>query len=498
MSKGESGFRAKLRLSLKVVGEELASDFELILAHRYLIFALAATLVGVTLFSNPPPPGRVVLAAGAPGSAYSAFAEEYARFLGARGVTVEIRQTQGALENARLVTDPKSNVEVAFIQAGLVDPAATTHIRSLGSLNYAPVWLFFRGSDNGGKLQKFMELGDRRIAIGPPESGSYAAAMRLLALNRQPVSRNLVVMPAAEAVAAINRNELDAVLLVDAAESKNIRALVANPQLQLANFARAAAYARAVNHWQAVAAPMGGLDLARNFPPQETHLIATTTDLVVKETVHPAIQMLFLQAAEEVNGKASFFEKRGEFPAFMNDDIPESEEARIYYKSGAPLLMRYMPFWLAEFFSRMSFYLLPLILLSAPTLRLIFDYRVKQGQIKINAVYRKLAELERRIARAAGSFDREACLRRLNEVERAAMALRLPLQLSGDYFLLRSNIDYVRTCLRRGAPYSDETRASAPDEVASVGVAPPESATDARRDAAGDDLNRHSASAVKG
>ncbi|MEK4034840.1 TAXI family TRAP transporter solute-binding subunit [Methylocystis sp. IM2] len=179
---------------------------------------------------------------------------------------LEVRQTQGALENARLVTDAGSDVDAAFIQAGLIDPQAAANVRSLGSLNYAPVWLFFRGSDNNGKLQKFMELGQRRIAIGPAESGSYAAAMRLLALNKQPVSRNLVVMPLAEAVAAINRNDLDAVLLVDGVDSEIIRALVRNPDLQLANFARAAAYARAVSHWQALTVPMGGLDLARNFP----------------------------------------------------------------------------------------------------------------------------------------------------------------------------------------------------------------------------------------
>lgn len=455
MSSNVSRFRGKLHAFGRAAREELISDFELIAEHRHLVMALAVTLVCILLFSNPPPSSRVVLAAGAPGSAYSAFAEDYKKFFAARGIELDIRQTQGALENARLVTDPKSDVEVAFIQAGLIDPPAAGRIRSLGSLNYAPVWLFFRGSDNGGKLQKFMELGQRRVAIGPAESGSYAAAMRLLALNKQPVSKNLVIMPSADAVAAINRNELDAVLLVDGARSANIRALVQNPELQLANFARAVAYARIVNHWQALVVPMGGLDLAHNFPPQDTHIVATTTDLVVKDTVHPAIQMLLLQAAEEVNGKESFFEKRGEFPAFKNDDLMESEEARIFYKSGAPILMRYLPFWVAEFFSRMSFYLLPLFLLSYPTIKLIFDYRLKQGRIKINAVYRQLAEVERQIARAFNESNRDDCLLKLNRIERTAISLRLPRELAGEYFLLRSNIDYIRTCLMRGVPYAD-------------------------------------------
>jgi hypothetical protein len=176
--------------------------------------------------------------------------------------------------------------------------------------------------------------------------------------------------------------------------------------------------------------------------------------------------MLLLQAAEAVNGKGSFFERRGEFPALKNDDIAESEEAEIFYKSGAPILMRYLPFWLAEFFSRMSFYLLPLFLLSYPTIKLIFDYRLKQGRIKINAVYRQLADLERQLTRSFGDFNREECLRRLSGMERAAMALRLPRELAGEYFLLRSNIDYIRTCLMRGAPYAD-TRSEATSDTTS-------------------------------
>ncbi|MEK8092770.1 TAXI family TRAP transporter solute-binding subunit [Methylocystis sp. IM3] len=464
MNKREPGIKEKLDSLAKAAREELVSDFELILEHRYLIVALAATLVGIALFSNPPPPGRVVLAAGAPGSSYSAFAEKYKKFFAARGIILEVRQTQGALENARLVTDAGSDVDAAFIQAGLIDPQAAANVRSLGSLNYAPVWLFFRGSDNNGKLQKFMELGQRRIAIGPAESGSYAAAMRLLALNKQPVSRNLVVMPLAEAVAAINRNDLDAVLLVDGVDSEIIRALVRNPDLQLANFARAAAYARAVSHWQALTVPMGGLDLARNFPPQDTHIVATTTDLVVKETVHPAIQMLFLAAAQAVNGREAFFEKRHEFPSFKNDDLEESEEAKIFYKNGEPFLMRFLPFWLAEFFNRMSFYLFPLFLLSYPTIKLILDYRVKQGRIKINAVYRKLAALENQLTYSFDPFNRENYITQLNTMERTAMALRLPRELSGEYFMLRSSINYIRTCLLRGEPYIEQRHTSPRDQ----------------------------------
>jgi hypothetical protein len=441
---------------LHMIGEELYYDFELFLQHRYLVGALAATVLGIFLFSNPPPPGHIVLAAGPPGSAYSAFGKHYQEFFRQRGIEIKVLDTQGAVENARLIADPKSAVEIAFVQAGLIAPEAASGLRSMGSLNYEPIWMFFRGSDNDGKLQKFLDLGPRRIAIGAPESGSYAAAMRLLALNKQKLSQNLVAMPINDAIKAISHRDIDAILLVDGADAENVRRLSQNAELQLANFPRATAYARAVCHWQALVVPMGGLDIARNFPPQDTHIVSTTTDLIIKPSLHPALQMLLLQAAEEVHGHEAFFERRGEFPTFKNTDVPESDEARIFYKSGPPILMRYLPFWLAEFVSRMSYYLLPLFLLSYPVIRILLSYRVQQGRIKINAIYRKLTELESEIVKQTGNAGRESGLEKLSKLERSAMALRLPRELSGENFMLRSNIDYVRKSLVRGELYMNK------------------------------------------
>jgi TRAP-type uncharacterized transport system substrate-binding protein len=441
---------------LRMIGEELYYDFELLLQHRYLVGALTATVLGIFLFSNPPPPGHIVLAAGPPGSAYSAFGKHYREFFHQRGIELKVLETEGAVENARLIADPKSTVEISFVQAGLIPPETASGLRSMGSLNYEPIWLFFRGSDNEGKLQKFLDLGPRRIAIGAPQSGSYAAAMKLLALNKQKFSQNLIAMPINDAIKAIAHRDIDAILLVDGADAENVQHLSQNAELQLANFPRAAAYARAVSHWQALVVPMGGLDIARNFPPQDTHIVSTTTDMIIKPSLHPALQMLLLQAAEEVHGHEAFFERRGEFPTFKNTDVPESEEARIFYKSGPPILMRYLPFWLAEFVSRMSYYLLPLFLLSYPTIKILLSYRAQQGRIKINAIYRKLTELESEIVKKTADAEREGYLEKLSILERSAMALRLPRELSGENFMLRSNIDYVRKSLLRGELYVDK------------------------------------------
>ena len=70
---------------------------------------------------DPTPPRRVVLATGAEQGAYAEFGKRYAEFLRQHGITVELRTTQGAAENLSLLRDPKSNVDIAFVQGGAGD-----------------------------------------------------------------------------------------------------------------------------------------------------------------------------------------------------------------------------------------------------------------------------------------------------------------------------------------------------------------------------------------
>jgi TRAP-type uncharacterized transport system substrate-binding protein len=442
----------KVRALSSSLKEELAIDWEIARQLRYPIIALMAATTILVFFSNPPPPKRVVLASGAPGTTYAEFGDRYREFFAKQGIDLVLVKTEGSVENSRLITDPKSDVEIAFIQAGLLKRDDARNVMSLGSLDYEPMWLFFRGADQHEKLQKFMDIGRRKIAIGPVGSGSYAAATKLLALNKRALTDNILPMPAEQAVAALSRNEIDAVFLVDGPDSENVRQLVQNPNLQLASFSRSAAYAHIISHWQSLVVPVGGLDLERNFPPANTEIIATTTDLVVKSDLHPAIQMLLMQAAEEVNGKASYFAKRGEFPVFKNAELEESKEALIFFKRGPPLLMNYLPFWLGEFANRMFFYLIPFFVLSRPIIMGVLNYRLSQGRVKINTVYNGLVTLEKQSCSSLYRLDRKGALDKLDDIERSTLKMKIPKDLSNEYFLMRSNIDYLRQRLSRLDP----------------------------------------------
>ena len=75
---------------------------------------------------DPAPPRHVVLATGSELGAYAEFGKRYAKVLKAYGITVELRNTQGAADNLKLLRDPASGVDIAFVQGG-----ADEHLRQI-------------------------------------------------------------------------------------------------------------------------------------------------------------------------------------------------------------------------------------------------------------------------------------------------------------------------------------------------------------------------------
>lgn len=415
--------------------------------------AVFAAIIVVFLIANPPPPKSITIATGAEGGTYSAYGVRYKEFFAKRGITLNLLATKGAQENVDLLLEPNSAIDVAFMQSGLLDPMKAGDLQTLGSIGYEPIWVFYRGSDKGGSLQKFTDLSGRKMAIGEKGSGTYTEAMHMLSLNGLDQSPSLVAIPAVEAVGAIERGEIDALFLIQGVQSGNIQRLLRNPDLHLADFVRAEAYAQNIPYLERLIIPMGGLDLKRNFPSENIQLIATTTELVIRDDLHPALQMLFMQAAHEINGKEGFFTKRGEFPSFRGSGLQESPQASIYYQKGLPFLMNYLPFWLAEFFHRTLFFILPMLIIAFPIIKFLPEFWEKRMRDRINGVYVRLEKLEQEIS---GSYDRvqqATYLARLDEIQHQAFKLKHSKAHALEYYTLRGHIDYVHRCLQEGKPY---------------------------------------------
>ena len=417
------------------------------------LFLLFVALVLAIWFAKPAPPKHVLMAVGKGGS-YNVLAQKYVEFFRKNGVTLELLPTHGAQENLARLKNRHDKVQIAFVQGGIVNPNDTSGLLSLGSIDYEPMWFFYRSGCNIKDVEDIHRALKMRIAIGPEGSGTHTLAMHILKLNGVAPTSTLLTMLNHEGVEALQRGEIDAVFLVDGFGSADVQTLLKDPNIHLANFRRAAAYSRLVPFIEKIEIPMGGFDLVRNFPPQDIRLIAATTNMLIDNRMHPAIQMLFMQAAQEINGKESYFAHYGEFPSFKDPIVPESKEAVRFHQKGPPFLTHYLPFWLAEFIDRMFFLLLPFFAFAYPVIKVIPQYRFNRLKTRIDEVYGELKFFEQELSQSYDSAQYDEYIRRINAVERKALGMRLPKDLASNYYSLRKDIDFVRNRLSHKNAYA--------------------------------------------
>jgi hypothetical protein len=248
-------------------------------------------------------------------------------------------------------------------------------------------------------------------------------------------------------VAALFDGSLDAMLLVSAPEAPPVQALLFEPGIALFEFEQAEAYSRRFPYLGPVVLPRGVADLPRDIPPRDVRLIAPTTMLVARESTHPALMQLFVQAAHKIHGEPGWIARARQFPSAQNIELPLAREAERYFRSGPPLLQRYLPFWLANLIDRMWVVLVSIIAILIPLSRIVpplYEFRVRS---RIFRWYRHLREIENEIAK--GEADAEALLAELNKVDARAARITVPLSYTDELYALRSHIDLVRTRLRQ-------------------------------------------------
>ncbi|HSL72078.1 MAG TPA: hypothetical protein VK864_17655, partial [Longimicrobiales bacterium] len=227
-------------------------------------------------------------------------------------------------------------------------------------------------------------------------------------------------------------------------ESPVVRRLLTADDVQTASFQRADAYVALYPYLNKLVLPAGVGDLAKNRPPTDTLLLAPKASLAVRSDLHPAIQYLLLDAAQEIHGKPGIFQRAGEFPAAESVDLPLSDNARQFYKSGRPFLQRYLPFWLAVLVGRLLVVLIPVAGVLYPLLRLMPALYVFAMRRRIFRLYRELKLLEAELDRRGAQGDVTDLAARLDRLEERAGHFRLPAAFAGMLYTLRDHIGLVR------------------------------------------------------
>ncbi|MCE9666441.1 ABC transporter substrate-binding protein [Myxococcus stipitatus] len=421
--------------------------------RRDLWFTLAPAilLVGVAFaatfyFIKPAPPKTVVLALSPDEGGFRFYARKYQEFLKKHGITLELRNTTGSIENVKLLADEASGVDVAFVQSGTAGGDQAQGVVSLGSLSYVPLWVFYRGD----VIDDVRELKGRRIAVGTEGSGTRALALALLEANKvSEAPTQLLPLEREAAIDQLKQGQVDAVFLISPAESPIIKRLAAAPGIRLLSFARGEAYARRFTYLSRKVLPRGVFDLAADLPSQDVVVLTPTANLMARESLHPALAYLLMRAASEVHGSAGLLDGAGEFPAPRETGFPLSSEAERYYEAGVPLLQRYLPFWAANLVDRLWVMLVPIIAIVVPLFRAVpavYQWRIRS---RIVRWYARLKEIEIQLDENPGPEMLEDMLRRLEEAEREVNRIPMPLAYAENLYFFREHIEVVRRRLSR-------------------------------------------------
>jgi len=436
----------------RILRHTLVSFRDLLATAGPLLVLSLVLLAGAYFVLEPAPPRRVVLATGPEQSAYAEFGKRYAAELAAYGIEVVLQPTRGSLDNLRALRDPKREVDLGFVQGGASAAARVAdeeHVGvplvSLGSLFFEPLWIFYR---RPAPLIDLRALRSLRLNLGARGSGTPGLMRKLLEANgidREGLhTTNLELTPA---VVALLGGESDALAFTSAPESPMVQMLLQTPGVRLLEFPQAEAYARRFPFLSPVELPRGVADLARDVPPLDVPLIATTTSLLAREGTHPALVQLFVQAAARIHGGAGWIARAGRFPTPQHTEFPLAQEAERYYRSGPPLLQRYLPFWLANLIDRMWVVLFSIVAVVIPLSRVVppvYKFRIRS---RVFRWYRQLRQIEERSSRKdapAGEL-----LAELERLESKARDIAVPLSHTDELYELRSHIALVRARLQR-------------------------------------------------
>ncbi len=401
---------------------------------------------------DPNPPKRVTLATGPAQSAYEEFGKRYAKILTEDGIEVVLLPSQGSAHNLQLLREGKA--DLGFVQGGTSSYGAEDQeaLTSLGSLFVEPLWLFYREdtvqkAKPPGTLRSLTQLQGLRVNLGTPGSGVPNLMGKLLESNRiDPASLRISNLDQTPATVAFLGGDLDAIVFASAPESLMVQMLLQTPGVKLMDFTQSEAYSKRFTFLSTARLPQGVVDLAGNIPPDDVSLVATTTSLIARDTTHPALVQLFAQAGNVIHSPAGWFKSAREVPNRDNNELPISKEAERAIKNDAPLLQRYLPFWVANLVERMWLVMGIIIAVLLPLSRIVpplYEFRVRS---RIFKWYGQLRDIENRMD---GTGENTALLGELDRLEARAEKITVPLSYTDELYALRSNIHLVRKKLQR-------------------------------------------------
>ena len=404
--------------------------------------AIVAGLAVAVWLLDLAPPKHLSFAAGRPGSAYYALAEQYRTILARDGIELDILETAGSVDNAAALSRADRPADAGFLQGG-VDPAPGAGVEALAATFLEPLWIFHAGALNDPANPAAWQ--GLRIAAGAEGSGTrfaVAAVLRNLDLDRDAL--DLRPVGGADAAAALRAGEVDVALFVAPVDAPYLQPLLARGNLGPVPIRDPEALVRRLPFAQIATIPASGFDYAARLPPEPLDLVAMVGRLVARADLHPSLVDRLIAAAREVHSGRSLITGDDQFPTATGVAITENRQAADLLDSPPSPLYRFLPYWVVAQINSFALLLVPVLFILVPLFRIAPSLYQWRQRSRVYRHYQELLDIDRD---ATTETDRETLTRlgrRLEAIEADLVGLSLPIAYRQYAYTTRMHIDMVR------------------------------------------------------
>lgn len=375
------------------------------------------------------------------GGGYYAIAQRYRRVLARDGISLEVIETAGSVENARLLAE--GTADVALLQGGVALPEGA-EAEALAGVFLEPFLVFHRSAlPEAHDPTRWDTL---RVALGEEDSGTRAA-IRATAetLGLEIAPRESVPVGGRAAADALLAGQVDVAIFVTAIDAPFMGELLASDSVTLASMRDVEALTRRLPYMLLADIPPAAIDYVRRIPEKRVELAAILASVAIRDGLHPAIVDRVARSAVRVHSRDTALVIRDKrFPKTDGLSLPVNTQAQAIVRDGRTTLDGVLPWWISAQLNRVILLLVPVIVLALPLLRALPDLYAWRMRARVYRHYDELIAIDNEASKSLPFSRRRELWARLAEIDEEIHALSLPLSYRERAYALRMHIDLVR------------------------------------------------------
>lgn len=392
------------------------------------------------IFSQPKLKKELKLATGPIGSDSYAYGLSYQSLLLSEGVNLILVPTKGSLDTLGYLNE--NQVDIGFVQSGILTNKSEYNLESLASVYYQPMWIFYR--NDGYKYNYLIEASGKKIGVSITNDGSYELAKQILDANGITAeTSNLTYLYDSEAKEALKNKTIDIFITFANEQNNYVLSLFDEPNLEVLSLKRAKAYSQKFNSLKSLSIYEGAIDLYRNIPSEKIDNLSSVENLVARKGLPDELVRIFLKKVKIIHSGRNFFEGGENFPNLKYLDTIINSEAEVYLTLGDSWLEEIFPFWIATNIDRFKLLIIPILGLLIPLLKSIVPLYIFTIRSKIFRWYKRVQRIELMLE-LSDSTNLEEIKTELDELKIEVKAkTKVPLSYMGEYYNLLLHIELL-------------------------------------------------------